>query len=111
MSKRTLTGVVSSIAGNKTIVVTRTVRKTHPLYGKRYTTSRKFHAHDEANDAKVGDAVVIEESKPYSRTVVWTMKQILSRGHEKLEIKQSELEQELEAGAEGHTKPEPEEEA
>ena len=39
------------------------------------------------------------------------MKQILSRGHEKLEIKQSELEQELEAGAEGHTKPEPEEEA
>ena len=40
MSKRTLTGVVSSIAGNKTIVVTRTVRKTHPLYGKRYTTRR-----------------------------------------------------------------------
>ena len=111
MSKRTLTGVVSSIAGNKTIVVTRTVRKTHPLYGKRYTTSRKLHAHAEANDAKVGDTVVIEESKPYSRTVVWTMKQILSRGHEKLEIKQSELEQELEAGAEGHTKPEPEEEA
>ena len=37
MSKRTITGVVSSIAGDKTIVVTRTVRETHPLYGKKFT--------------------------------------------------------------------------
>ena len=47
MSKRTMTGVVSSVAGDKTIVVTRTTRETHPLYGKKFTVSRKFHAHDE----------------------------------------------------------------
>ncbi len=97
MSKRAITGVVSSIAGDKTIVVTRTVRETHPLYGKKFTTSRKFHAHDEANQANVGDTVVITESKPYSRTVVWELKDILVKGREKLEVKKTEVEEELEA--------------
>lgn len=97
MSKRAITGVVSSIAGDKTIVVTRTVRETHPLYGKKFTTSRKFHAHDETNQANVGDTVVITESKPYSRTVVWGLKDILAKGREKLEVKKTEVEEELEA--------------
>lgn len=97
MSKRTITGVVSSIAGDKTIVVTRTVRETHPLYGKKFTTSRKFHAHDENNQASVGDTVTITESKPYSRTVVWELKDILAKGREKLEVKKTEVEEELEA--------------
>ena len=97
MSKRTITGVVSSIAGDKTIVVTRTIRETHPLYGKKFTTSRKFHAHDEDNQAKVGDKVVITESKPYSKTVVWELSSILEHGREKLEVKKTEVEEELEA--------------
>lgn len=97
MSKRTITGVVSSVAGDKTIVVTRTVRETHPLYGKKFTTSRKFHAHDEANQAKVGDTVAITESKPFSKTVTWELKDILARGREKLEVKKTEVEEELEA--------------
>lgn len=97
MSKRTITGVVSSIAGDKTIVVTRTIRETHPLYGKKFTTSRKFHAHDENNEAKLGDTVAITESKPYSKTVVWELKDILARGREKLEVKKTEFEEELEA--------------
>ena len=97
MSKRTITGVVSSIAGDKTIVVTRTIRETHPLYGKKFTTSRKFHAHDENNEAKLGDTVAIAESKPYSKTVVWELKDILARGREKLEVKKTEVEEELEA--------------
>ena len=97
MSKRTITGVVSSIAGDKTIVVTRTVRETHPLYGKKFTTSRKFHAHDENNQAHVGDTVAIVESKPYSHTVVWELKDILVHGREKLEVKKTEVEEELEA--------------
>lgn len=97
MSKRTITGVVSSIAGDKTIVVTRTIRETHPLYGKKFTTSRKFHAHDENNEAKLGDTVAITESKPYSKTVVWELKDILARGREKLEVKKTEVEEELEA--------------
>lgn len=96
MSKRTITGVVSSIAGNKTIVVTRTVRETHPLYGKKFTTSRKFHAHDENNQANVGDKVVIVESRPYSKTVVWELKDIVLRGREKIDVKKTEVEEQLE---------------
>jgi small subunit ribosomal protein S17 len=95
MSKRTITGVVSSTAGNKTITVTRTTRETHPLYGKKYTRSQKFHAHDEKNEAKVGDMVVIEESKPISRTKTWVLKEIVERGREILELKKTEIEMEV----------------
>lgn len=96
MSKRTITGVVTSAAGDKTIVVTRTTRETHPLYGKKFTASRKFHAHDEKNDANVGDTVVIEESRPISKTKTWTLKEIVNRGQEKIEIKKTEVEEEME---------------
>lgn len=99
MSKHTINGVVSSIAGNKTIVVTRTVRKTHPLYGKKYTTSKKFHAHDENNEAHIGDTVAITESRPYSKTVTWELKKIIAQGREKLEVKKAEVEEQLEAAA------------
>ncbi len=101
MSKRTISGVVTSKAGNKTIVVTHTVRETHPLYGKKFTTNRKFHARDEANKANVGDTVVIEESRPFSKTVTWVLKSITERGREKVELKKTEVEEELEAAAEG----------
>jgi small subunit ribosomal protein S17 len=99
MSKRTITGVVTSVAGDKTIVVTRTTRETHPLYGKKYTTSRKFHAHDEKNEAHLGDKVVIEESKPISKTKTWILSSIVEHGREKLEVKKTEVEEELEAKA------------
>jgi small subunit ribosomal protein S17 len=99
MSKRTITGVVSSAAGDKTIVVSRTTRKTHPLYGKKFTTSRKFHAHDEKNEAHVGDEVIIEESKPISRTKTWVLTRIVERGRETFEIKKTEIEAETEAKA------------
>ena len=97
MSKRTITGVVSSVAGDKTIVVTRTTRETHPLYGKKFTVSRKFHAHDEKNEAHVGDTVLIEESRPLSRTKTWTLAKIVERGREKFEIKKTAVEEETEA--------------
>ena len=97
MSKRTMTGVVSSVAGDKTIVVTRTTRETHPLYGKKFTVSRKFHAHDEKNEAHVGDTVLIEESRPLSRTKTWTLAKIVERGREKFEIKKTAVEEETEA--------------
>ena len=96
MSKRTITGVVTSDAMDKTIVVTRTTRETHPLYGKKFTTSAKFHAHDEDNSAKVGDTVVIEESVPFSRTVKWNLVKIAQRGREKFELKKTEVEESLE---------------
>jgi small subunit ribosomal protein S17 len=97
MSKRTITGIVTSAASDKTIVVTRTTRETHPLYGKKYTRSRKFHAHDEKNEAKVGDTVLIEESKPISRTKTWTLAKIVEHGREKFELRKTAVEEEAEA--------------
>lgn len=102
MSKRTVIGVVTSLAGHETIVVTRTTRKTHPLYGKKYTTSRKFHVHDEAERAGVGDKVSIQESKPYAKTVTWELKDIIELAPERLEVNKTEIERELDEAAEGH---------
>ena len=52
---KTLTGTVTSDVADKTITVTVTSRETHPIYGKQYTVSRKYAAHDEKNEAKKGD--------------------------------------------------------
>ncbi len=63
---KTFTGVVVSDKADKTIVVSIATRKTHPIYKKQYTISRKFMAHDETNDAHVGDTVTIAETRPLS---------------------------------------------
>lgn len=62
-----LIGIVSSSKGDKTIVVTVHERKTHPLYRKQYTVSKKFMAHDPENEAQPGDKVAIVEVRPISR--------------------------------------------
>jgi small subunit ribosomal protein S17 len=61
-----IVGIVSSNKGDKTIVVTVHERKTHPLYRKQYTVSKKFMAHDEKNEAQPGDKVAIVETRPIS---------------------------------------------
>jgi small subunit ribosomal protein S17 len=76
---KTLTGVVSSDKADKTIVVTVTTRKTHPLYKKQYTSSRKFMAHDEQNQAKVGDKVVITETRPLSAQKRFKLDKVVER--------------------------------
>ncbi len=63
---KTLTGVVTSNKTDKTIVVTVTSHKTHPIYKKKYITSKKFMAHDEKNEAEMGDRVIISETRPIS---------------------------------------------
>jgi small subunit ribosomal protein S17 len=63
---KTIIGTVSSSKGDKTIVVTVHTRKTHPLYRKQYTVSKKFMAHDEKNEAQTGDKVAIVETRPIS---------------------------------------------
>jgi small subunit ribosomal protein S17 len=63
---KTITGIVTSNKGDKTIVVTVQTQKTHPLYHKQYVSSKKFMAHDEKNEAEVGDKVVISETRPIS---------------------------------------------
>lgn len=63
---KTLVGVVTSDKADKTIVVTVVTRKTHPLYHKQYSISKKFMAHDEENEAQTGDKVSIIETRPLS---------------------------------------------
>jgi small subunit ribosomal protein S17 len=65
--RRTLVGKVVSDKMDKTIVVLVETYKKHPLYGKRVKYSKKFKAHDEHNEAKVGDVVEIMETRPLSR--------------------------------------------
>ena len=62
-----LIGTVSSNKGDKTIVVTVRTQKTHPIYRKQFTVSKKFTAHDEKNEAQTGDKVAIVETRPISR--------------------------------------------
>jgi len=64
---RTIVGTVVSDKADKTIVLSVTVRKTHPIYKKQYSRSTKYIAHDENNDANVGDKVEVEETKPISK--------------------------------------------
>lgn len=76
---KSITGVVSSNKTDKTIVVTVRERKTHPLYRKQYTTSKKFMAHDEKNAANVGDKVIIEETRPISKRKSFTLVKVVEK--------------------------------
>lgn len=71
MPKRILQGTVVSDKNEKTVVVEVERRYTHPLYKKVVRRSKKYHAHDEANDRKVGDIVRIQETAPISRNKRW----------------------------------------
>ncbi len=74
---RTITGVVTSDKADKTIVITAQTRKTHPIYKKQYTVTTKFIAHDEKNEAKEGDKVVIVETRPISRRKRFTLQTVV----------------------------------
>jgi small subunit ribosomal protein S17 len=71
MPKRVLTGLVVSDKGDKTIVVNVERKVKHPLYGKIIRRSKKYHAHDEANEYKQGETVRIEETAPLSKLKTW----------------------------------------
>jgi small subunit ribosomal protein S17 len=73
MPKRVLEGVVVSDKNDKTIVVKVERRLTHPVLKKTVRLSKKYHAHDEKNTAKVGDIVWIEETKPLSKLKRWAL--------------------------------------
>lgn len=76
---KTIIGTVSSSKVDKTIVVTVRERKTHPLYRKQYTVSKKFMAHDENNEANVGDKVQIVETRPISKRKSHKLAQVIER--------------------------------
>jgi small subunit ribosomal protein S17 len=75
MPKRVLQGTVVSDVNDKTIVVRVDRAFTHPVMKKTVRRSKKYQAHDEANTAKVGDTVRIEESRPISKNKRWTLVQ------------------------------------
>ena len=76
-TKRTLTGKVVSDKMDKTVTVQIDRHVKHPLYGKIIMRSSKVHAHDEANQAKMGDTVEIQEGRPISKTKVWSVTRVV----------------------------------
>ena len=73
MPKRLLLGTVVSSNSDKTVIVKVTRRVKHKLYKKIITRSKKYHAHDENNEFKIGDLVSIVESKPISKLKSWVV--------------------------------------
>lgn len=76
---RALTGRVVSDKMDKTVTVLVERRVKHPLYGKVIRLSKKYHAHDEANECHEGDVVVIEECRPLSKTKAWKVTRLVEK--------------------------------
>ncbi|EEO28816.1 30S ribosomal protein S17 [Oxalobacter paraformigenes] len=75
--KRTLIGKVVSDKMDKTVSVLIERRVKHPLYGKIVRRSKKYLAHDEANQAKIGDTVEIQEGRPISKNKSWVLTKVI----------------------------------
>ena len=78
-TQREIIGTVISDKMNKTIVVQVERKVKHPLYGKYVRRFSKMYAHDEDNTCRVGDLVLIQQSRPLSKTKRWTLVEILKR--------------------------------
>ena len=78
-NKRTLVGRVVSDKMDKTVTVLVERRVKHPIYAKIIVRSKKYHAHNDANEAKAGDLVEIQEARPISKTKSWTVVRLLEK--------------------------------
>lgn len=78
---RKLIGTVTSDTQDKTITVAINRSVTHPVYGKRYSVTKKFAVHDEKNQAHVGDKVEITETRPISKRKSFTLTKVVETGH------------------------------
>lgn len=85
---KSLIGIVSSDKRDKTITVSIVSRETHPLYRKQYTKTRKYTAHDEKNEAHVGDKVEIVACRPFSKTVNYNLVKVLEKSHDTITLKE-----------------------
>jgi small subunit ribosomal protein S17 len=72
-------GIVDSTKMDKTIVVKVVDRVRHPLYGKTLQRTKRLYVHDEANDAKPGDRVRVQETRPLSKLKRWRLVEVLER--------------------------------
>ncbi len=77
-NRKERTGVVVSDVQNKTIVIEVTRRTTHPRYKKVIKVKKKYTAHDEQNEAKIGDTVRVSETRPISKAKRWRLLEIIS---------------------------------
>ena len=77
--RKTLTGVVSSDKMDKTVVVMVNRRVLHPVYKKYIRKRKKVKAHDEKNECRMGDKVLLMETRPLSKEKRWRVKEILER--------------------------------
>jgi small subunit ribosomal protein S17 len=80
--QRTLTGLVTSNAMDKSITVMIERRFKHPVYGKYINRSTKLHVHDENNECGSGDVVMIEQCRPMSKTKSWKLVQIIEKAEQ-----------------------------
>jgi small subunit ribosomal protein S17 len=78
-SRKARTGVVVSDKADKTVTVVVERRFSHPLYGKGVKRDKKYHAHDENNEYRVGDTVRIVETRPLSKTKRWRVVELIER--------------------------------
>ncbi len=78
-NKRTLSGRVVSDKMDKTVTVLIERRVKHPMYNKIIVRSKKYHAHNENNEAKQGDLVEIQECRPISKSKAWTITRLLGK--------------------------------
>lgn len=78
-SRKTRIGIVASDKMDKTVVVKVESRTRHPLYGKITTSHKKYKAHDENNEARIGDKVLIMETRPMSKEKRWRVAEILEK--------------------------------
>lgn len=78
-TRKFLVGIVTSDKMQKTITVKVETKFKHPLYRKLVIHSKKYHVHDETEQANIGDKVEIMETRPISKTVNWTISKIIER--------------------------------
>ena len=97
-TRRTVQGVVVSDKNDKTIVVLVETHRRHPKYGKRVKYGKKFYAHDERNEAKVGDTVTIMETRKLSATKRFRLVSVDKKAE--LSVKEAEAELKAEEAAE-----------
>ena len=79
MPKRILVGTVTSDKTNKTVTVKVERKVKHPLHGKIIRRSKKYHAHSPNNEFKQGDTVMIEETRPMSKTKSWAVTRLIEK--------------------------------
>jgi small subunit ribosomal protein S17 len=78
-NRKEIIGRVVSSRMQKTIVVQVVRKKAHPFYGRVISKAKKFYAHDEKNEARVGDYVRLEETRPLSKLKRWRLKEVVQR--------------------------------